>query len=169
LNPKLKLLFDIADAEHITINYYPLDKPTFGVYYSSKETGPIIGISTKIENDEDQLMLVLAEELGHHFTSVGESVGPYYHHADRVNLDKVEEAALRWACDTLVPTEELISCIKNSTDTLHDVSKRLHVSKKILHEKLRFLSLQHSFIQINDNLALVLSGFPNICLYKPLQ
>lgn len=168
MNPKLKQLYDIADVENITINYFPLVDPIFGVYFSSKETGPIIGINSKIQNDEDQLMIVLAEELGHHFTSVGDFVGPLYHIANRIHLSKIEEDALRWTCDTLVPTEELISCIKNSTDTLNDVSKRLHVSKKILHEKLRFLSLKNSVIQVNDNLALVLSSFPNVCLYKNL-
>lgn len=109
---KLEKLFKIAEDNEIAIEYVKLPKNIYGIYYKDTGSTPAIGINRIIMNDERTLTCVLAEELGHHFTTVGDTTAECYCYIDRIMLDKTELKALRWAYTTLLTKEEIVQAIK---------------------------------------------------------
>ena len=83
-------------------------------YYQFDGEGDYILINKSIESTPALFRTVLAEEIGHYFTTIGQNEPKRYMCSrDRISIDKCEEAALRWACNFLLPTDSLISLMNN--------------------------------------------------------
>lgn len=83
-------------------------KPLDAVYFFEPGLPPIIGIANRIRYDSPLFRCILAEELGHHFTTVGNNIANSrmnYH--ERLSVGKVEYKAMKWATETLIPIEYL--------------------------------------------------------------
>lgn len=108
----LEKLYKIAEQENLTIEFDDLIPPYAGIYLSAKHLPPKIVISKHIRNIAF-LRCILAEELGHHFTSVGMAVvQSYFVYHDQINICKTEHRALKWAAEHLVPIAELKKAIR---------------------------------------------------------
>ena len=85
------------------------------MYLSFKgNRSPVIIVSKHIKNIAF-LRCVLAEELGHYFTSMGLVVAQsYFVYQDRINISKTEHRALKWAAECLIPIDELKEAISQS-------------------------------------------------------
>lgn len=119
-------LFGIAEAEGIAIEICSMPPPLLGLYVASVEHPPVIAIHSAVERNECLLRCVLAEELGHHFTSIGDyTVKPYRSYIGRILLSKAEKQALRWAANVLLPQEELFAV---SWASLFDVAETFLVT-----------------------------------------
>lgn len=106
-----KELFKLAEAEGITIDFIDFSPPVNGLYYADDGLDPAIGIAQRIENNTALLRCVLAEELGHHFTSAGSHLPKEcYNFADRLRVSKTEYKALKWAATYLIPLDKLYDC-----------------------------------------------------------
>lgn len=71
---KLDKLYKLIEGENIKLEI--LDSlPDYidGIYLKSESSYPIIVMNKKIEKDSMKFKIVLDEELGHNFTSVGDS------------------------------------------------------------------------------------------------
>ncbi len=70
-------------------------------------------MNESIRGDERLYRCVLAEEIGHYRTTIGDiTPRKYMCYSDRLTLDKMELAALRRATDFVIPTEQVISFLK---------------------------------------------------------
>ncbi|WP_052125301.1 ImmA/IrrE family metallo-endopeptidase [Lysinibacillus boronitolerans] len=101
-------LCDIALGEGIVIEHWDFPKPLDAVYFFEPGLPPTIGIANRIRYDSPLYRCILAEELGHHFTTVGNNIANSrmnYH--ERLSVGKVEYKAMRWATETLIPIEYL--------------------------------------------------------------
>ena len=107
---------------------------------------------------------VLAEELGHHFTSMGDNIEPK-NYFDKVNIDKCEAKALRWACNFLVPKDELIDELRKRPASIDELADGLSVSRDILMQSFYYLSLNNEYLQIEDDRYLVLSSYPTLYMF----
>ncbi|MDT8717633.1 hypothetical protein IAI10_13250 [Clostridium sp. 19966] len=114
---KLNNLFKIAEDNEIAIEYVKLQKNIYGIYYKEPDLIPAIGINKKIMNDKKLLTCVLAEELGHHFTTIGDLTAEYYCYNDRVLIDKAELLALKWAAHALLTPAEIVHAFHNNNNT----------------------------------------------------
>lgn len=128
---KLNKLFKIAEEHGIVVEYIRLHKTIYGVYYKEDGLIPAIGINKLIMNDIRTLTCVLAEELGHHFTTIGDTTAECFCYVDRILLNKNELNALKWAAKTLISPDEMISVISSSNNN-YECAQALGVTEKFL-------------------------------------
>ncbi|WP_202707630.1 ImmA/IrrE family metallo-endopeptidase [Sporosalibacterium faouarense] len=162
MRSKLKILFDLCDEQGIIIDYGNLPNNVLGMYVKNMDMPAIIGIDRSIENNEEQLLIVLAEELGHHFTTTGEFVGPFFHYRDRLKLNKAELMAMKWAVRFLIPIQQLKDVLSAGSCSFSDIANKLQVPTEILYKRLELLSHKYQVIDIGYNQSLVLSNWPNV-------
>ena len=64
-------LYALAASEDIGVEFALLPRPLLGLYDYRPGEPPFILLHNKLQNDRKPLRCVFAEELGHHFTGVG--------------------------------------------------------------------------------------------------
>ena len=162
---KLEMLFDLIEKENIIVEYVDFSPTIQGIYYKADGCLPIIGINENIVSNKKLFTCVLAEELGHHFTSIGDSTAECYSFADRTNLNKTELAALRWAAGYLLPLDEIVNSIKKGIENIDDLSDSLGVTDEFLLKRFRIIARKQSYIRVQENLFIALTNLPNIYLF----
>lgn len=163
---KLEMLFNLTKKEDIIIEYVDFSPTIQGLYYKADGCPPIIGINENIVSNKKLFTCVLAEELGHHFTSIGDTTAEYYSFTDRINLNKTELIALKWATEYLLPLNEIINAIKKGITNMKELSDFLNVTDEFLLEKFKFIAKKQSYIKIQGNLFIALTNLPNVYLYE---
>ncbi|MBE3576920.1 MAG: hypothetical protein IMX00_04445 [Limnochordales bacterium] len=89
-------LWELIEAEGIQIEWWPFESRV-GMYVRIPELDkPVIVLSTGLETEEQSLWAVLAHELGHHFTTVGDVVVALDFNGQVMNT-KAERLANEWA------------------------------------------------------------------------
>lgn len=92
----------------------------------------IIALNSSIETQAEKLC-VLAEELGHHYTTVGNILDQ-----SRLENRKQERRARAWAYNRLVGIVGLINAYRHGVRNMHELAEFLGVSEQFLKEALRY-------------------------------
>lgn len=103
-------LVKYAEANGIRVEYWDFAPPLEAVYWSAPGLGipPIIGLSRGLFSNRAHFRTVLAEELGHHFTSARDGLPKtFFHYKDRLEVRREEYRALKWAAKFLIPAAKL--------------------------------------------------------------
>lgn len=115
-------LIELAECENIDIVYLPLLKHReglWGMYVPGKQgEKPTIYMDAELDDNPKLYRLarcILAEELGHHFTGIGSVFKIHANYNLKKKTTADDEKALRWATNKLIPTDELLSTIKDGT------------------------------------------------------
>jgi len=88
-------LYALADNETIVVEYMKLTAPTLGFYYQDETCHPIIGLDYSLHSHYRLHHCVMAEKLGHHFTSASTKISKRHHSTQaRLTIDKIEYKAL---------------------------------------------------------------------------
>lgn len=162
---KFEQLLDIAEKENIIIKFVDEIPEVFAeALYISKFGIRMILMANILKNNTIRMTEVLAEELGHHFTSMGDNIEPK-NYFDKINIDKCEAKALRWACNFLVPKNELIDELRKRPANIDELADGLSVSRDILMQSFYYLSLNNEYLQIEDDRYLVLSSYPTLYMF----
>lgn len=162
---KFEQLLDIAEKENIIIKFVDEIPEVFAeALYISKFGIRMILMANILKSNTIRMTEVLAEELGHHFTSMGDNIEPK-NYFDKVNIDKCEAKALRWACNFLVPKGELIDELRKRPASIDELADGLSVSRDILMQSFYYLSLNNEYLQIEDDRYLVLSSYPTLYMF----
>ena len=136
-------LLEIADAENITIEYRKLTRGLNGFYIWEKDCPPYIALSFSLHSNYRLHRCVLAEELGHHFTSVGQRFSQKHHSLqDRLTIDKVEYKALRWAANFLVPEDDLLDVIRDGLCELWELAEDFDVTEEMMQFRMRLFGIK---------------------------
>lgn len=163
---KFEQLLDIAEKENIIIKFVDEIPEVFAeALYISKFGIRMILMANILKNNTIRMTEVLAEELGHHFTSMGDNIEPK-NYFDKVNIDKCEAKVLRWACNFLVPKDELIDALRKRPASIDELADGLSVSRDILMQSFYYLSLNNEYLQIEDDEFLILSNYPTLYIYN---
>lgn len=163
---KFEQLLDIADKEDIIIKFVDEIPGIFAeALYISRDGIRMILLANILKSNHIRMTEVLAEELGHYFTSMGNNIKPK-NYFDKISIDKCEAKALRWACNFLVPKNELIDELRKRPSTIDELADGLSVSKDILMQGIYYLSLNHDYLLIDNDLYLVLTNYPNLYIYN---
>lgn len=120
-------LLEIAEYEGIKIHEIELPERIKGLYYENS-----IALNKRLETNKER-KCVLAEELGHYFTSVG----------DILNLKiesnrKQEIRARNWAIQKLVPFDELIFAHQQGYASVYELSEYFDVTEDFMKEAVLF-------------------------------
>ena len=145
---KLDKLYKLCEDENIQIEWVNFNPCILGLYISDKDIPPTIALNKSIFNDRLKTMEILAEEVGHHFTTNGNFANRLLHYSDRVRLSKEEQKAARWACNFLIGDVELFDCVKKCTSE-EELIEMLDVSFGILYDKLKFCSVENRELLYN--------------------
>ncbi len=149
--------------------YQPLPEAVLGYYYCDGSYYMIL-LNESIRCDTKLDRCVLAEEIGHYRTNIGDiTPRKYMCYRDRLTVDKQEMLALRWATDFLVPTEMLLEALKNNLVTsLSDLSEYFMVTQDFLLQKLEFMSKQNGIWDLDGKRSLYLYGFPSVYIHEKI-
>lgn len=136
-------MMSLADDEGINIRYVNFSPPLQGLYCCESALPPVIFISKAITKSSSLFACVLAEELGHHFTTIGDCIPKsYYSYADRMKVDKMEYKALRWAANYLIPENELLDVLKSGLFEPWELADHFNVTDEMALFRLRLFKLK---------------------------
>ncbi len=131
-------MLDIAESEQIKVEYFSFNDPLKGIYYVEAGMPPIIGLDYSLNDSIPLLRSVMAEELGHHFTSVGICMPKeFYNYAARQHIDKAEYKALRWAANYLISDDALLDALREVLDGVSTLAEYFMVTPEIVRLRLK--------------------------------
>ncbi len=136
----MKILSDIyslIEDENIELEeFYFKSSNIEGIYFKVSGINPIIEIHKKLLADTRKYISVLAEELGHHFTSSGNLTSECITYSDKINRSKQENKARMWAANYLISDEEIIEALLHISGTLSGLALHFNVTEEIIKYKL---------------------------------
>lgn len=138
----------IAETEGIPVEYFDFAPPIKGLYWAEDDLPPIIGLDNSLKRDSRLLTCVFAEELGHHFTTVGQHLPrEFYNRSALLYINKIEFKALRWAALHLMPYQELIHALRKGHHDVWDLADYFDVTEDMVTFRLSLLRLKHTSIR----------------------
>lgn len=159
---KLEKLYKLASDFNISIHFFDLKHiGVLGLNVEKDNMPHMIFLDHSIKQDSKLHLEVLAHELGHYFTTVGNFIDTKSYFCKLQN-GKCENKADRWAYDYLIPEQELILVLNKKNFSAYDLSEYLEVSLEFLTKRLEYLSLQKHTLYLGNNKYLVLTNLPNI-------
>lgn len=115
-----------AEAVGVRIDYIPFKNMNIkGLYCNGS-----IAINSQLETGVEKTC-VLAEELGHHFTSSGDILN-----LDSVSNKKQERAARLWAYNDMITIDKLISAKEAGCSNRYEIAEHLNVTESFLQESI---------------------------------
>jgi len=162
----LKTLQDITALINdlgIKLEYQDLPKHVLGIYNGSTDLDMII-MNTYICSDRIQHRIILAEEIGHYFTTIGNNTHKKYSkHSDKLRVDKCEEMAMRWATNYLVPDQQLIELAASSDNpSIEDCCAAFEVTEDFMMRKFTDMAKRQLYWPLDDNRSLNLASLPSV-------
>lgn len=136
-------LYDAASTEKIVVEYVSLKSPMRGFYCKEPGCLPFIGLDRSLPSNRRLHRCVFAEELGHHFTSVGTVLTKFHYSIqDRLTIDKCEYKALRWAANFLVPENDLLDAIASGLFETWELADEFNVTEEMMRFRMRLFGLR---------------------------
>lgn len=131
-------LLKLAEQEGIEVDYWDFAPPLEAVYWSHPSLPPVIGLGKHLFSSRARFRCVLAEELGHHFTTVGNAVPlTFYHYSDRLRVTRAEYRALKWAAYYLLPFDKLKKAFSDGVLLSWELAEYFNVTEQMVKFRLR--------------------------------
>lgn len=134
------LLQEAADANVYVIEDAPFQSRADGLIRND-----VIGINRTVRQST-QRACVLAEELGHYHTTVGDIIDQ----SSDTNR-KQELRARLWSYNKLIGLHGIISCYKTGCQTAYDMAEHLGVTEEFLQEALQCYRSKYGIYTRFDN------------------
>ncbi len=134
MTKKLDKLLNICATSGIHIVRTKLPKNLKAIIYSDNNTEPVISLDHSI-NTYKETACILAEEVGHYYTSCGNLLTDSNLHKSIVR--KQENIAKRWAFQYMISLSDLIDAHKASCATIYEVAEHLQVTEEFLKEAVK--------------------------------
>lgn len=135
---KYETLLNDAGAENLTVKEFPL----------RANKGRIKGARIAIRQDllETEKACVLAEELGHYYTTAGRILELH-----SVEDEKQELKARLWAYNKMIGLQGIVAAYKHGCTSLHDTAEFLEVTEEFLSEALeRYRSKYGCYVRLDN-------------------
>lgn len=137
----LSNIFEIISKENIILEETKLKYGIEGIYFKVPGLNPIIGIKNTIVNDSKKYISILAEELGHHFTTWGDLTAECFTYSDRLYKCKKERTARMWAANYLISDAEFVQALYACKSTMQEMCDYFNVTEEIVKYKIISISL----------------------------
>ena len=128
----LNKLFTLVEKENILFSFCPMSDKLFG-FYSRTYSPPVILLSNKLKNNLTLQKVILAEELGHHFT-----ISCMRHYSDasifaKLQIkDRIEHKAFWWAVQYLVPFESFVEAVNSGLTLTYELAEHFDVTERFM-------------------------------------
>lgn len=123
MNKLEKLEQEAFEAKVKVHTYYLGEESLKGIYIDGN-----VAINTSVKNSTEK-SCVLAEELGHHHTSIGDIIDM----SDAGNRKQERQARL-WGYNKLIGLSELISAYEHGCQDRYELAEYLEVTDEYLHD-----------------------------------
>ena len=131
-------MLQLAKDEGIEVELFDFIPPVRGIYYAENSMSPIIGLDSTLTRDTPLLRCILAEELGHHFTTSGCFIPrQFYNYSDRLHISKIEFKAIKWAANYLIPENDLLDVISSGLYEPWELAEHFNVTEEFAIFRLR--------------------------------
>ena len=146
-------IFKITGNENIILEETNLNHTYLkGIYFSIPEVPPTIGIKQSIVSYSFIYISVLAEELGHHFTTLGNLLDASTNYTDQLEKNKKEKKAKLWAANFLISDEEFVQALYDCIPTIYDMTEYFNVTEEMINYKISSITLNElKYINIRNN------------------
>lgn len=138
---KIEKLEQEAFNDNVNVYDYYLGEENLKGFYINGN----IALNTSI-NDTNEKACVLAEELGHHYTTVGDITSQ-----KTTENQKQELRARAWAYNKLIGLLGIVNAYKSGCHNIHDIAEHLEVSEKFLLESLEYYRKKYGICANVDN------------------
>ncbi|MGL4913911.1 MAG: ImmA/IrrE family metallo-endopeptidase [Romboutsia sp.] len=166
---KLEKLYKLAEEFKIIIHFFDLKHiEVLGLNVEKENMPHMIFLDHSIKKDNKLHLEILAHELGHYFTTVGDFISNTKTYRHRLEATKCENKADRWAYDYLLPEQELIIAIKKNINTIDDLSSHFEVRTEFFIKRFEYLALRKQMLHLDKNKYLILTNLPNIYIYEDI-
>ncbi|EJT6167380.1 ImmA/IrrE family metallo-endopeptidase [Clostridium perfringens] len=143
-------IYNLINDEDIILEEVNFKSPSIGgIYFKVSGMNPIIGIHKNLLTDTRKYISVLAEELGHHFTSSGNLTSECITYSDKLNRSKQEKRARIWASNFLISDNEIIGAILQNINTIYGLSLHFNVTEEIIKYKLLSIYIKDDKFRIS--------------------
>lgn len=167
---KLENLLQVVSDENIILHYdNSLPYQIEGLYVNIRDVGPAIFLLNSLKQNKSRHVEILGEELGHHFTSVGDSICNAVTYRDQLDILKCEKKATDWSTNYIITNNELIKALEYGCNSFYEISEFLNVNELVVRDKFEYLARKSctGYVQLG-NYKVILTNLPNIYLYKDL-
>lgn len=121
---KYEILLNEAISSNISVDEnFPFMGELSGLYVDGN-----IALSNKLETSAEKVC-ILAEEMGHHYTSVGNIINPSY-----LQNKKQEHQARLWGYKKLIELSAIVNAFFAGCENWYDTAEFLGVTEEYLHE-----------------------------------
>lgn len=147
-------LLRIAEVENIEVFEFDFSENIKALYCDNN-----IGISPDIETTKEK-KCILAEELGHYYTSSGDITDQ-----NDLRNKKQELTARRWAHKKLLPLEKIIKGSFTGCRNLYELADHLDVTEEFLTEALQQYKMEYGLYAEVDDYCIYFEPL-TVCRYK---
>ncbi|WP_077846192.1 Zn peptidase [Clostridium puniceum] len=146
---KLIKIFEIIEKENINIEETTIRyNDNKGIYINIRGIPPTILIDKSIINYRCKYASIISEELGHHFTTLGNLPQKSKSYSEKLQKNKKENRAKSWAANFLISDEDFVQALYNCISTPYDMCDCFNVTNEILEYKI--LSIIHDEVKYNN-------------------
>lgn len=166
---KLEELYDLANINNIDIHFFDLKHLNLlGVNIEKEELPHMIFLDHSLKQNNKLHLEILAHELGHYFSTIGNNIDNSYNYRCKLNQNKIENKANRWAYEYLICEKELIKAINKNITTLTDLADYFEVSIEFFIKRLKYLALKKQMLKLDKNRYLILTNLPSLYIYEDI-
>ena len=141
-------LLNEAEQDNITVVYRPMRGNIKGLYYDR-----VIALNKNIDTTAEKTC-VLAEELGHYYTSCGDILD------QKITTNrKQEEKAKRWAVQRLVSLNDFICAFRSGARNKFEVAEYLGITEEFLDKIVEVYSRKYGAYKVIDDWIIYFSPF----------
>lgn len=146
-----EILLDEAHQEGLVVKEKPLK------YNDGRIKGKRIAIRNDIDTSAEKTC-VLAEELGHHYTSIGDILN------QRITENRKQELQARmYAYNKLIGLQGLINCYEYGCGNIHEMAEYLNVTERFVSDALEAyekkygiqVRVENYIIRFNPNFSVI--------------
>ncbi|HBJ1648229.1 TPA: ImmA/IrrE family metallo-endopeptidase [Clostridium botulinum] len=147
-------IFNIIEKENIILEEINLTSTmSDGIYIKIPHFPPTIGINKSIVNNTSKYISVLSEELGHHFTTLGNLTKESLSYSHKLIKNKKELKARLWAANFLITDNDFVHALNNCIISIHEMAEYFNVSEEIISYKIysiildepKYISIRNEF------------------------
>lgn len=147
-------LLQIASSENIEVYEIFFPDGIKGLY-----SDRCIAINRRIKTTAEK-KCVLAEELGHHYTTVGDITN-----LKNVCNRKQEHIARKWSYEKLAPLESIIKASFDGCTNVYELAEYLDVTEKFLKETLEYYQNKYGLYAEVDDYCIYFNPL-TVCKYR---
>ena len=152
------MIYEELLNEAASNDIYVIENAVFESQSDGLINNDVIGINKKIRDSRTRAC-VLAEELGHFYTTTGDIIDQ-----EEVQNRKQELHARSWAYDRLIGLNAIIDCYKAGCKTLYEMADHLDVTEAFLGKALEHYHRKCGLYKTLDNYVIYFE--PHLCVFE---